>query len=60
MNYLMKLSSKDEYLFLRELFPVEIEKTEIEINKPVHLGQSILEQDNTLMYDFHYYYMQPK
>ena len=60
MNYLMKLSSKDEYLFLRELFPVEIEKTEIEINKPVHLGQSILEQDNTLMNDFHYYYMQPK
>lgn len=56
----MKPSSKDEYLFLRELFPVEMEKTETEINKPVHLGHSILEQDNTLMNDFHYYYMQPK
>lgn len=56
----MKPSSKDEYRFLRELFPAEMEKTETEINKPVHLGHSILEQGNTLMYDFHYYYMQPK
>ena len=30
------------------------------MNKPVYLGQAILDLSKTLMYEFHYYYMRPK
>ena len=35
-------------------------KTEIMMNKPVYLGQAILDLSKTLMYEFHYDYMRPK
>ena len=35
-------------------------KTEIKMNKPVYLGQAILDLSKTLMYEFHYDYMRPK
>ena len=35
-------------------------KTEIKMNKPVYLGQAILDLSKTLMYEFHYNYMRPK
>ena len=35
-------------------------KTEIKINKPVYLGQAILDLSKTLMYEFHHDYMRPK
>ena len=34
--------------------------TEIKVNKPVYLGQAILDLSKTLMYEFHYDYMRPK
>ena len=34
--------------------------TEIKINKPVCLGQVILELSKTLIYGFHYNYIRPK
>ena len=35
-------------------------KTVIKMNKPVYLGQAILDVSKTLMYEFHYDYMRPK
>ena len=43
-----------------ELFVVEVRKNEIKIDKPVYLGQAILDQSKALMYEFHFDYMQPK
>ena len=37
-----------------------MEKREITMNKPVDLGQAILDLSKTLMYEFHYDYMRPK
>ena len=50
-------------LLLKELFTVEIGKTEIKMNKPVYVGRAILDLGKTLMreflYDLFYDYMQP-
>ena len=35
-------------------------KREITMNKPVYLGQAILDLSKMLMYEFHYDYMRPK
>ena len=43
-----------------ELFVVEVRKNEIKTDKPVYLGQAILDQSKALMYEFHFDYMQPK
>ena len=59
-KYVMKPNFKDGYPFSKEFFAVEIGKTEIEMNKPVSLGQAILDLSKTPMYEFHYNYMQPK
>ena len=59
-KYVMKPIFKVGYPFSKELFAVEIGKTEIKINKPVYLRQAILDLSKTLMYDFHHDYMQLK
>ena len=46
--------------FSEDLLEVEMRKTEIKINKPVYLGQSILDISKTLMYEFYYDYLQKK
>ena len=46
--------------FHKDLFAVEMGKTEIKMNKPVYLGQAVLDLSKTLMYEFHYEYMRPK
>ena len=56
----MKPNLKDGFPFSKHLLAVEMGKTEITINKPVHLGQAILGLSKTLMYEFHYDYMRPK
>ena len=40
--YVMKSNFEDAYPFSKELFVVEIGKTEIKVNNPVYLGQAIL------------------
>ena len=35
-------------------------KIKIVMNKPVYLGQAILDLSKIIMYEFHYDYMQPK
>ena len=38
---------------------MEMKKTEVKINKPVYLGQTVLDLSKTLMYDFWYHYLKP-
>ena len=59
-KYVMKPNFKDGHPFSKYLFAVEMGKTEIKMNKPVYVGQAILDLSKTLMYEFHYYYMRPK
>ena len=42
-KYVMKPDFKDGYPFFKHLFAVEMGKTEIKMNKPVYLGQAILD-----------------
>ena len=48
----MKPNFKDGRPFSKDLFAVEMGKTEIKMNKPVYLGQAILDLCKTLMYEF--------
>ena len=59
-KYVMKPNFKDGRAFSKDLFAMEMGKTEIKMNKPVYLGQAILDLSKTLMYEFHYDYMRPK
>ena len=56
----MKPNFKDCFPFSKHFFAVEMGKTEIKKNKPVYLGQVILDLSKTLMYEFHYDYIRPK
>ena len=60
LKYVMKPNFKDRYPFSKHLFAVEMGITEITMNKPVYLGQAILDLSKTLMYEFHYDYMRPR
>ena len=59
-KYVIKPNFKDGYPFSKELFAVEVGKTETTMNKPVHLGQAILDPSKTLMYEFHCDYIRPR
>ena len=60
LKYVMKPNFKDGHPFYAHLFVAEMGKTEITMNKPVYLGQAILDLSKTLMYEFHYDYMRPR
>ena len=59
-----KLVSKPNYhiinLISEDLSIIEMKKTKVKMNKPTHLGLSILEISKILMYEFWYDYMKPK
>ena len=59
-----KLVSEPNYhttkYFSENLLAIEIRKTKILMNKPVYLGQAILDISKTLMYEFWYDYIKPK
>ena len=59
-KHIMKPNFKDGHPFSKHLFAVEMGKTEIKMNKPVYLGQAILDLSKTLMCEFHYDYMRPR
>ena len=46
--------------FTENLLAIQMKKTEILMNKPVHLGLSMLELSKILMYEFWYDYVKPK
>ena len=60
----IKLSSCPNFdravIFDENLIAVHMKKTEVYFNKPVYVGQAILDLSKTLMFDFHYNYIQKK
>ena len=56
-KYVMKPNFKNGHPFSKDLFAMEMVKTEIKMNKPVYLGKAILDLSKRLMYEFHYDYM---
>ena len=59
-----KLSSRPNFdratIFDKNLIAVHMKKTEVYFNKPVYVGQAILDLSKTLMFNFHYNYIQKK
>ena len=60
----LKLSSRPNFdrctIFDRNLIAIHMRKTEVYFNKPVYVGQAILDLSKTLMFDFHYNYIREK
>ena len=46
--------------FSENLMAIEMKKTCVLLNKPVYLGQAILDISKTLMYEFYYDYLNPR
>ena len=44
----------------KDLLIMEIKKAEVKMNKPIYLGQAILDISKILMYEFWYDYIKPK
>ena len=59
-----KLSSKPNFervtIFDENLVACHMKKTEVYFNKPIFVGQAILDISKTLMFDFHYNYIRKK
>ena len=59
-----KLTSKPNFdratIFDENLVAVHMKKTEVYFNKPIFVGQAILDLSKTLMFDFHYNYIRKK
>ena len=60
----LKLSKKPNFervtIFDKNLIAAHMKKTEIYFNKPMYVGQAILDLSKTLMFDFHYNYIKDK
>ena len=60
----IKLSSKPNFerttIFDENLIACHMKKTEVYFNKPIYVGQAILDISKTLMFDFHYNYIRKK
>ena len=59
-----KLTSRPNFeratIFDKNLIAVHMKKTEVYFNKPVYVGQAMLDLSKTLMFDFHYNYIRYK
>ena len=60
LKNVMKPNFKSGTLLGPDLMGCEMGKVRLELNKPVYLGQAILDLSKTIMYEFHYDYMIPK
>ena len=56
----MKPNFKSGTLFAENLMGCEIGETKVVMNKPVYLGQAMLDLSKIVMYEFHYDYMKQK
>ena len=56
----MKRNFKGGVLMGADLMSCEMGKVKVKMNKPVYLGQAILDLSKTIMYEFHYDYMKRK
>ena len=63
-DFALKLSSKPNFeratIFDENLIACYMKKTEVYFNKPIYVGQAILDISKTLMFDFHYNYIRKK
>ena len=60
LKTVMKSNFKSGILFSETLTGCEMGKIKLVMNKPVYLGQAILDLSKLVMYEFHYDYMKPK
>ena len=60
LRTVMHLNFKSGVLFGENLMGCEMGKIKVVMNKPVYLGQAILDLSKIIMYEFHYDYMKPK
>ena len=60
----LQLSTRPNFdratIFDRNLIAVHMKKTEVYFNKPIYVGQAILDLSKTLMFNFHYDYIRKK
>ena len=56
----MKPNFKSGRKFSENLMGVEMGKVKIKMNKPVYLGQAILDLSKMVMYEFHYDFVKPR
>ena len=60
----LKLTSKPNFdratIFDEHLVAVHMKKTEVYFNKPIYVGQAILDLSKTHMFDFHYNFIRKK
>ena len=59
LHTVMKPNFKSGVLFGENLMGCEMGKIKVVMNKPVYLGQAILDLSKIVMYEFHYDYMIP-
>ena len=60
LKTVMKPNFKSGTLLRDDLMACEMGKVKVVMNKPVYLGQAILDLSKLIMYEFHYDYMLPK
>ena len=60
LKNVMKPNFKSGVLFGENLMGCEIGKIKVVMNKPVYLGQAILDLSKIVMYEFHYDFRLPK
>ena len=60
LKTVMKPNFKSGVLFGENLMECEMGKVKVVMNKPIYLGQAILDLSKIIMYEFHYDYMVPK
>ena len=60
LKNVMKSNFKSGTLLGPDLMGCEMGKVKVVMNKPVYLGQAILDLSKMIMYEFHYDYMIPK
>ena len=57
LKQVMKPNFKGGVLMGADLTSYEMGKVKVKMNKPVYLGQAILDLSKTIMYEFHYDYI---
>ena len=60
LHTVMKPNFESGVLFGENLMGCEMGKIKVVMNKPVYLGQTIVDLSKIVMYEFHYNYMVPK
>ena len=60
LKHVMKPNFKSGTLLGPDLMSCEMGKVKVKMNKPVYLGQAILDLSKIIMYEFHYDYMKRK